>query len=526
MFEAGYLIPEQAERLASPTPDPTSNSSAYTTLLGSILRRQLASPNASVLSAASGQFQGSGIHSLLVALCILSVCTILVCLGPLIQTILSFSHCNRRRKRSHHPRHPHITFGLVGFICTWLLVGASLISFVIFLSEHLNFARSRESSFVDRVDDVANRTFNLLRILTQETVPLVNNTINGLMNDFYVSVLDEVPMITNQFLKLTDLDTPLAMLGNLAKTVEDMLNAHIYLRENGPQVALELGKLDSNIRVNGEMLLNEFQQTQEACSAAIEHLPSLEAFGGAIKELPQGLYDNQNKLETFFTLFRLESSLGLFNMLNVLPFNVSEVTDQLRSAIKVRGELEESIRFKTERWFGRLSNQTDYELKWLSPYTDQINNMIDSTDEWYRDAVGEARPAVRQLERTWTVVYFLGALVLATPTVLLICSCIQPRRTASKTPVKEVFPLMPSSEAASTVSSGRGSSDDGGSSVVSAPTRTRRLAPSPTFSSGLASLDGHAGEELLGRNRTRSIGSDSGCPRNDSRLAKVVSTVS
>lgn len=409
--------------------------------------------------------------------------------------------------------------------------------FVIFLSENLHLVHSttqeRYGGFFDRVDNVAIRTFDLMRILTNETVPVVNDTINAIMGDLYVSVIDEVPTITNQFLKLTDLDTPLAMLGNLAKTVEDLLSAHIYLRENGPHVAIELGKLDSIIRVNGEILLNERRRTIQSCADSLHDLPSLESFGMALEEAANGLLDIVHNRETFFNLFRLEGSLGLFNMLNVLPFNISEVTDQLKSAMMVRGELEDSIRNKTARWFSGMSNQTDPQLIWLSPYTKIAFDKIDDASTWYHGVVKGTKPTARRLERLWIIVYFLGALALATPAVLLICSCLQPVKSKKTIQVpKEVYPLLITSavgDAASTVSSGRGSVTEGDISSLALPATTSPESPlmhDPTISSGIGSfgIPAAAAEDLLQRSRSNSVGSDSGCPRNDSRLAKEVSS--
>ncbi|VDD74067.1 unnamed protein product [Mesocestoides corti] len=513
MFESGYLVPMAAEWLASPAPKRS--------LLGSILYRQLHSSNTSTFTVAWNQIQNSGLSFLINGICILSLAIILISLGPLIQIVLSSSQCGLRRRKSPNPRRQQITVFLLCFICCWFLLGTFLIASVIFLSENLDFAHPQSSSFVNRVDDVSNRTFTLLRMLANESLSLVDDAVNGLMGDVYMSILTEVPTITTQFLNHTNLNTPLAMLGDLARTVESLLSAHIHLRENGPQVASELGKLDSNIRVNGDMLLNEFKQVWKECGEVESHIPSLKPFGEAIAQLSTGLYDNQSEFVPFFQLFRLESSLGLFNMLNVLPFNVSEVTAQLKSAIKVRTELEESIKNKTVILFRSLSDQPDKVAGFLAPYMDNVVANINTTDQLYHQNMEVVKSFIYRLERMWIIIYFIGLMVLATPTVLLLSSCLRPRHSVMH-PVKKVSPLLTPSEADSVVSSGRGSSDDEVSSVVSAPPTRKRQAFSGAYSE-LKSLDCPTVHELLvnpERSRSLSLDSDSGCPRNDSRLEK------
>lgn len=503
MFESGYLVPLIAEKLVS--------ASGNHSLIGRIVSRCLNDSNFATWTS----IETPGFRNLFIALCILSLSVLAITVGPLIQAFLSFSRCNLRMRKTSKPKRCSITALLISFISCWLLLIISLICLVILFSENLNFNSSQGGGFVGRVNELSHRTFSLLRSLTNETKSVANATINGILDDFYTDLLLEIPTITASFLNRTNLDTPLLLLGDLAKTVEDLLNAHTYLRENGPQVALRLEKLDSSIRGNVEMLLREIHETRTECAYFIDQTPFLKTFSDAINELAKGLYKEEHHEDTFFELFRLESSLGLFNMLNVLPFNVTEVTDQLKSAIRVRDDLEESIRGNMERRFARMTKDAVSLVDSFSVYADKGQDKISQMERAYRDRIEVVNGTLDTLKSAWIIVYFIGVMVATAPLVLLICSCTCPRHGV-KTPIKEFLPLLRINELVSASSSGCGSSEDDNSALTP---QEGLIVPTVTFSADGASFSTR--ELFLERGRESSISfdSDSGCPRSDCRVS-------
>ncbi|VDM25605.1 unnamed protein product [Hydatigera taeniaeformis] len=474
MFESGYLVPYIAEKLTSTVAAITTSQNR--SLIGSIFYQYL---NRQSNVSTWKQIEASQFSSLLIGLCILSLVIAVIVLGPSIQALLSFSH-SKLHKKSSPPRRFCITVVLLTFLSCWLLVCVALIFTVIVFSENLNITNSQGFDFVSRIDKISNQSFLLLRALTYETKSVANATIHDLINDFYKDFLSEVPTITSNFLNQTNLDTPLKILGNLSQTVEDLLKAHTLLRENGPQVALELEKLDSSIRVNGEMLLQETQRTKKECADFTIHLPSLTPLGEAISQLIIGLYDEATHEDTFFHLFRLESSLGLFNMLNVLPFNVSVVIAQLKTAVNVRKELEASIRGKIEDRFSSMSKDVLKAVEGLSIYIDKALMKIDEIEQSYHETMDRVNGSLKMLKCVWTIVYFIEGMVVAAPLVLLLCSCFCPRHSL-KAPAKEAFPLLTINELASASSSGCGSSEDEGSIVTPTLAQERGLDASMLF---------------------------------------------
>ncbi|KAL5965866.1 hypothetical protein TSMEX_006403 [Taenia solium] len=519
MFESGYLVPYIAEKLTAAV--STITTSQNRSLIGSIFYQYLNHrPNVSTCT----HIEASRFSTLLIGLCILSLVIAAIVLGPSIQTLLSFSQ-SRLRKKSSPPKRFCITAVLLTFLSCWLLLSVALIFTVIVFSENLNLTDSQGSGFVGRVDKISNRTFVLLRALTQETKSIANATIRGLISDFYQDLLSEVPTVTATFLNQTNLETPLKILGNLSQTVEDLLKAHTCLRENGPQVTLELEKLDSSIRVNGEMLLQEIHKTEGECAAFTDHLPSLKPFGEAISQLVIGLYDEANHEDMLFHLFRLESSLGLFNMLNVLPFNVSTVIAQLKTAVNVREELEASIRDKIEDRFSRMSNDVLKAMDVLSIYIGKALMKIDEMEQSYHRTMDGVNGALKMLKHAWIAVYFIEGMVITAPLVLLLCSCFCPHHSMT-VPAKEIFPLLAINELASASSSGCGSSEDEDSNVTPILTQGRQLNASMTILSNGDYPDGHDLFIRQARDGSISCDSDSGCPRSDSRDVVVWSRAS
>ncbi|VUZ42795.1 unnamed protein product [Hymenolepis diminuta] len=333
------------------------------------------------------------------------------------------------------------------------------------------------------------------------------------MEDFYTDLLSEIPTITANFLNQTNLETALSILGNLANTVEAVLDAHTFLRENGPQVTLELEKLDSSIRWNAEMLVREIQETRGECRDFSDQIPSLKAFNDSMNELAKGLQKEEHYGDTFFKLFHLESSLGLFNMLNVLPFNVSEVTDQLKNTIKVRDDLGASIQENMEYRFTRMMKDVAGMIGNLSAYIDKGQVLINQTERTYNKTIKDVNRALDSLKHAWIIVYFIEMMVATAPLVLLICSCMFPRRSFT-VPVKEAFPLLTINNVISTSSSGCGSSEDEASTLTA---QERQVVSAITLP-----VDGNfiSTQELFleqGWKSSVSFDSDSGCPRSDCR---------
>ncbi|EUB55260.1 hypothetical protein EGR_09893 [Echinococcus granulosus] len=518
MFESGYLVPYIAEKLTTITATATRSQSR--SLIGSVFYQYLNHPPS---ASTWTQIEVPRFSTLVIGLCILSLSIAVIVLGPSIQTFLSFSP-PRLRKKSSTPRRFCITIVLLTFLSCWLLLGVALIFTVVVFSEN-SLADSQRSGFVSRIDKISNRTFVLLRALTKETKSVADVTVRGLISDFYNDLTLEVPTITAHFLNQTNLNTPLTILDDLSQTVEDLLKAHTCLRESGPQVTLELEKLDSNIRVNGEMLFQEIQRTSRECAAFTDHLPSLKPFGEAISQLMTGLYDEENHVDTFFHLFHLESSLGLFNMLNVLPFNVSTVIAQLKTAVSVRKELEASIRGRIEDRFSHMSNEVLKAVDGLSFYIDEALVKIDEMEHSYHQTMGHVNGGLKVLKGVWIIVYFIGVMVITAPLVLLFCSCLCPRHSM-KVAVKKVSPLLTTNELISASSSGCGSSEDEDSTLTPILAQERRLDSSTVFLPNSDYLDSH---ELLIRqvqDSSISCDSDSGCPRSDSRDLGVWSRTS
>ncbi|KAM7536449.1 hypothetical protein Aperf_G00000082244 [Anoplocephala perfoliata] len=500
MFESGYLILLVAEKLVS--------ASGNHSLIGRIISRCLNGSDFATWTL----IEAPGFRDLFIALCILSLAVLAIILGPLIQTFLSFSRCKLRRKKTSKPKQRSITVLLISFISCWLLLIIFFVFVVILFSENLNFNSSQGSGFVGRIDGLSHRTFALLRSLTNETKSVANDTINGILNDFHTDLLLEIPKITSNFLNGTNLNTPLFLLSDLAKTVEDLLNAHTYLRKNGQNIAMMLENLDSNIRANVVILLKEIQETRTECAYFINRIPSLKTFHDAINELAKGLYKEERHNDTFHELFKLESSIGLFNMLNVLPFNVTEVTEQLKSAMRVRDDLEKSIRDNIERRFTLMTKDAMSWIDGLSDYVDKGQSMINHTERDYKEKIKVVTGTLNAVKNAWIIVYFIGIMVATAPSVLLICSCACTRRGV-KTPIKEkVFPLLRTNEPVSASSSGCGSSEDDNSTLTAQEGQT---VPAVTFPASGTSVSRRDLFLKRGRETSISFDSDSGCPRSD-----------
>lgn len=504
MFESGYLVPLIAEKLV-----PVSRNYS---LIGRVFSRCLHN-NFDTFTCTA--FEVPRIRNLFTVLCILLMVISAIIIGPLIQTLISFSRCKFRKKKTLKPERCQITVFLISFISCWFLLIISLIFLVIFFSENLNFNSSQGDGLVGRVNGISHRTFSLLRSLTNESKLIANDTIHGIMNDFYTDLLLEIPTITANFLNRTNLEISLSILGNLANTVEAMLDAHTFLRENGPQVALELEKLDSGIRWNAEMLVREIQETRGECRDFGDQIPSLKAFNDSINELAKGLHKEEHYGDTFFKLFHLESSLGLFNMLNVLPFNVSEVTDQLKSTIKVRDDLGISIQENMEYRFTLMMKDVVGMIDNLSDYIDKGQVLINQTERTYNETIKDVNGTLDSLKHAWIIVYFIEMMVATAPLVLLICSCMCPRRRFTIS-VKETFPLLTINNVISTSSSGCGSSEGEASTLTA---QERQVVPAVTLP-----VDGHfisTRELFLEQRRESSVSfdSDSGCPRSDCRVS-------
>ena len=480
MYDSGYLVPYIAEKFAA--------GSSNVSLISNIIISQFL-PHQSNISTWTCQ-----VYSAHIGLVILFVAIFILLLPPLVQTLISFFKWNHliETKQSVRQR-PCITTSLIMVIVIWFLLSVILLISVIILSENLNHTKSPNSDIINRVDDISRRSFQLFRTLLIEGKVIANDTLLGLTKDFYSDLLSEIPTITENFLNQTNLDEPLIILKDLSQTVEDLLNAHTYLREKGPQVALELEKLDSSMRVYGEMLFKEVQKTQREC---LYRLPIVEEFDTIISELRKGLFNKSIHGDRFFNQFRLESSLGLFNMLTVLPFNVTEVMDQLNSAIRVRDDLGDSIQQNMETRFGQASDQIVEIIKSLSIYIEKALNKINETESTYHQTMLTVNAILHRFYGAWILVYIVGSLITIGPLVLLISSCFHPRQSV-KIPVKEVFPLLTITETSSTSSSGCSASEDeeasNPESSLILPTQVERSSMSIDSDSGCPRSDSHAG---------------------------------
>ncbi|VDN97778.1 unnamed protein product [Rodentolepis nana] len=503
MFESGYLVPLVAERLV-----PVSGNHS---LIGHVLSGCL---HNNFDSSAWMSFEAPRILNLFIVLCILLLAISAIIIGPFIQTLISFSKCDRRKTGTLRPKRCRITAFLLSFISCWLLLIVALIFLAIFFSEHLNFSSTQGDGFVERVDEISHRTFTLLRSLVNESKLITNDTIYGTMNDLYADLLLEIPTITTNFLTQTNLKNSLSILSDLASTVEALLDAHTFLRENGPKVALELEKLDSSIRGNVEMLIREIQETRRECREFDDQFPSLKAFSDSINELVEGLHKEELHGDTFFKLFHLESSLGLFNMLNVFPFNVSEVTNQLKSVVKVQDDLDASIQENMEYRFTQMMKNVAGMVDTLAEYINKGQGLINQTERTYNRKIREVNGTLDSLKHAWIFAYFVEMMVATAPLVLLFSSCMCHRHKVT-VPIKEIFPLLTIDEVVSASSSGCGSSEDE-TSTLTAPGKQVPAAIHPIDRNfiGTRELFSEPGPES-----SISFDSDSGCPRDDCRAS-------
>lgn len=248
MFESGYLIPSFFEHILPP-------GGLLAGLVNRVVDKYVPSSELSRVSPKTSTHLAGIFATNTLSIILLSLVLILLLLF-LFQLYLGLSGCMHRKR----PKTQRSTYFLRTFILIWLITSAALLSSVIFCSEHLDLFESKMInvySVLDHMDSVVNRSMTVLHSVAEDALSPVNDFTNGVTTDLYETVLSEVPTITNHFLQLTDLDAPLAMLGDLAQVVDDLLNAHIFLRENGPQVALEFDKLDSNIKLNIQALAVE-----------------------------------------------------------------------------------------------------------------------------------------------------------------------------------------------------------------------------------------------------------------------------
>lgn len=284
-------------------------------------------------------------------------------------------------------------------------------------------------TLIGRVNALGMDSFRLANSTVQKSKVTINELALGLKSDLSKTALGEIGEITDQFLKYTDLETALAMLRDLAQMVEDLLRGHTYLRVNGPQLSSALDKLDSILKMSGHILSAELAAVRSDCRNSLLLPQSLEKFDKLVTRLERGLHDRSSSTRTFFEEFRLESSLGLFNMLGLLPFNVSEVLEQLQGAAKMRVELETSLRQKTQNLFASLPlprnpNDTD----WLNPYFTGIETALEEASSKFHQGVeGDLRRAWRSKFIAECSIYFLALFSLALPLCLLIVRSVHCR---------------------------------------------------------------------------------------------------
>ncbi|VDN16523.1 unnamed protein product [Dibothriocephalus latus] len=325
MLGSEYVIPRLSKHFASlpSCANATSNSSLCTgsppySFLGRLLasfldsRDAVAPASAQLTVLKSALFNDLSQFSLIITLLLFWIL-----IPPCIQFFAGVSACRRRRNSKAHPtsRCLEITF-ILFFIC-WLCFHGILLARLVYSSSHADSgppSLSRNSSqslnartFIDRVNALGVESFRLANSTVEKSKVTINELVLGLKSDLSQTAFGEIGEITDQFLKYTDLERALAMLLDLAQML--------------------------------------------------------------VSRLERGLHDRTSGTRTFFEEFRLESSLGLFNMLGLLPFNVSEVLAQLHGAAQMRTELEASLRQKTQNLFASLPlPQNRNDTTWLNPY--------------------------------------------------------------------------------------------------------------------------------------------------------------
>ncbi|BHF76287.1 hypothetical protein SprV_0501938500 [Sparganum proliferum] len=379
---------------------------------------------------------------------------------PCVQFLAGVSLC-RRRRNSKVPisRCLEGTFLLFSFL--WLCSHGTLLVGMVVSSVEVDSdpSLSRNAShsldmdtIIGRVDTLGTESFRLLKSTAEKSMVTINELVLGLKSDLSKTALGEISEITDQFLRHTDLETALDMLHDLAQMVEDLLHGHTYLRVNGPLLSSTLDKLDSILKMSGQILSSELAAVRSDCRNSLPLPQSLDKFDKLVTRLERGLHDRPSSTRTFFEEFRLESSLGLFNMLSLLPFNVSEVLEQLHGAAQMRTELEASLHDKTQNLFSSLPlPKNPNDTAWLNPYFAGVQIMLDEASDDFHQAVRtDLRGALRTTFLAECLIYTLALFSLALPICLLIVRSVHCR--AIDTPD---FPRAPSDSQTTDITSTR-----------------------------------------------------------------------
>ncbi|KAL7058154.1 hypothetical protein AAHC03_016589 [Spirometra sp. Aus1] len=367
----------------------------------------------------------------------------------------------RRRRKSKAPISRCLEGTFILFSILWLCSHGTLLVGMVFSSVQADSdpSLSRNSShsldmdtIIDRVDTLGTESFRLIKSTAEKSMVTINELVLGLKSDFSKTALGEIGEVTDQFLRHTNLETALDMLHDLAQMVEDLLNGHTYLRVNGPLLSSTLDKLDSILKMSGQILSSELAAVRSDCRNSLPLPQSLEKFDKLVTRLERGLHDRPNSTRTFFEEFRLESSLGLFNMLSLLPFNVSEVLEQLHGAAEMRTELEASLHEKTQNLLSSLPlPKNPNDTAWLNPYFADVQTMLDEASVNFHQAVRtDLRGTLRTTFLAECSIYALALFSLALPICLLIVRSVHCR--ATDTPD---FPRAPSDSQTTDITSTR-----------------------------------------------------------------------